>query len=458
MGLVSHGLLAQFQEREADSLRVHQIAAQSSFIASTGSEVPFWLLANNSERISPENARSLLFSLKAQKEARQRTLDYFYGFEAQNAFGNDSRADIIQSYAGVRFKAFDFHAGMREEFFGLSDSTLSIGNLTYGNNARPIPKVVLSTPDWVKSPILGKVFSFKVYLAHGWLERNRHQSGAFIHQKFAYLRSSFLKQKISFTAGVHHHAQWGGTNRQNEISQPAGLTNFARIFFGMPGDQEALQTDRLNALGNHLGTYEFNMTVNLNKFYLSNYAHFIWEDGSGQTISNWRDGLLGISLKAQDANSLVSGVNFEIIRTDDQDAIKYDENGNPFIEPNNYLNNGVYQSGWTYRNRVIGNPIFLIPIPESAGIHRVKNMVNAINIGVEGKVKSVRYTVSFRKYQNSGNYTARFDPDLKLQTILASVTMKLLGGEVTARSSVEWGNYPGNNAGVILSYARSLSL
>lgn len=455
LGLVSHGLLAQFEEQKTDSLRPHQITAESSFITSTGNTVPYWLVANNSGRINPENARSLLFTLKARKEAGQKTLDYFYSFEAQSAFSVDSKTDIIQSYAGVRFKVFDFHVGLKEERFGLNDSTISIGNLTYGNNARPIPKVVLSTPGWVKSPVLGSIFTFKAYMAHGWFERNRYQSNAFLHQKLFYLRAKALNQRLALTVGLHHNAQWGGSNLDQETQQPTGFSNFTRIFLGSSGGADALSTDQRNALGNHLGSYDLSASYDFGSFTIRNYWQFIWEDKSGLTPFNWRDGLIGLSIKIKKPNSLIGGFTAELVRTSSQDAVKYND-GIRIFEPDNYFNNTVYRSGWTYHQRMIGSPVFMILNPEVTSNQKIKNAVNGINLGMEGHYGSIGYRINYLSFKNHGTLKERINPGLTLNLISFDGTLTKGPHVFGLTGSIEWGNYPGNNVGVMVSYARSI--
>lgn len=128
-------------------------------------------------------------------------MELFSSASSQGAFGR-----IIQANAGLEVVDYILSAGLDEEIFGLNDSTLSLGALYYGNNALPIPKIRWQTNGWVDSPILSTVFSFKAYLAHGWMEKNRFQSSALLHQKYLYGRAQFFNKKLSLIAGLHHNA------------------------------------------------------------------------------------------------------------------------------------------------------------------------------------------------------------------------------------------------------------
>ena len=454
MGLVSHCALAQ-HDQIPDSTKRHTLRIGVSALVSAKDELPFWLTANQSGRYSGHGPLGAVTTVHAFNDPGKDLFSLFYGIEGQVETGQKTTPRLIQAYGGVKLGFFDLRIGMKEEFFGVNDSTLSVGNLIYTNNARPIPKVVLETPGWVRSPILGNVFSFKAYLAHGWFELDRYQRSAFLHQKFLYIKAVALNQRLNFIGGLHHNAQWGGFNPDSEVQQPTGLKNYAKIILAQSGGDDALMSDQINALGNHLGTYDFNLSYDLGTFSISNYWQFIWEDRSGLTPFNWRDGLIGLSIKTKNRNQFISGINLELVRTSSQDAFKND-NGVEFIEPDNFLNNNVYRSGWTYHNRVIGNAMFFILNPESRTGTRIKNMINGLNVGLEGKVNEVSYRLNYLSFKNHGNIQERLSPALTLN--LVSLALQYTKGvhHIGAHGAMEWGKYPGRNLGFRVSYARDL--
>lgn len=459
-GLINHGLLAyQFQTDSDSTKQEHTISVTQSAVASGKEELPFWLISNNSGRLNSENYLGSWTQLRLNggNSKSDGAFGYFYGIEANAFLGSQVDFSLTQAYSGLSTRLFNAHLGFKEEFFGLNDSTLSIGNLSYGNNARPIPKIVFSSAGWLKSPILGKYISFKAYLAHGWLEKDRFQSKAFLHQKYFYLRAQFLNQRIQFTGGLNHSAQWGGENEING-RQPVSWADFTRIFFASSGAGDADLTDRINALGNHLGSYDLSASIKLNGYTLINYWQFLWEDKSGLTPFNWRDGIMGWSIKSNSEKGLIQGFNLEVIRTNSQDAIKYDDEGNEIIEPDNFFNNSVYKSGWTYHGRGMANPVFLILNPKANTLELIKNMVNGFNIGIEGDVNQFAYRINFRHFSNQGTFIERFNPALKLSALEINVSMPLKEGSLGLRGVFEWGNYPGKNAGLLISYTQNLNL
>lgn len=459
-GLISHGLLAYQYQADSDSTKKgHTISVTQSVVASGKEELPFWFTSNNSSRLNSENYLGSWTQLRLGGDISKssRSVNYFYEIEANAFLGSQTDFSLTQAYAGLGTRLFSVQLGAREEFFGLNDSTLSIGNLFYGNNARPVPKLVLSSAGWLKSPILGKHVSFRVYLAHGWLEKDRFQSKAFLHQKYFYIRAQLLNRRIQLAGGLNHSAQWSGKSEVNG-RQPVGLADFGRIFFASSGADNANLTDQLNALGNHLGSYDLSASFRFKSLTVRNYWQFLWEDKSGLTPFNWRDGIMGWSIKSNSEKGLIRGFNLEIIRTNSQDAIKYDDDGNKIIEPDSFFNNSVYKSGWTYQGRVMANPVFLILNPGANTLALVKNMVNGFNIGLEGSYKQVSYQVNFRHFSNQGTFLERFSPALNLSGLEVNASMPLKQGDLGLRGVIEWGNYPGKNVGLLISYTRNLNL
>lgn len=459
-GLICHGLWGyQFQEEQDSVHNGHVLSVRQSAVISGRETLPFWLVSNNSFRLDDESYLGLWTNVLLNKAPdTDNTADYFYGIEG-NAFGGSNlNFNLTQAYAGIRFKSIDVHFGSREEFFGLNDSTLSIGNLFYGNNAQPIPKIVIKTAGWTKAPFIGNFLSFQAYFAHGWLEKNRHQSDAFLHQKYLYIRWNLFKNRLFLTGGLHHSAQWAGENLEEGIQQPSGISDFARILIASSGGRNASKNDRLNALGNHLGSYDLSASIRFNRFTVRNYWQFLWEDRSGLTPFNWRDGLMGISVESNVKSGLLTGFNLEIIRTNSQDAIKYAKDGTRIVEPDNFFNNLIYRSGWTFQKRVIGNPVFLILNPGAQSNSLIKNMINGVNVGLKGSYHQLSYRLNYRYFKNNGLFLETFSPALKSNSIGVDLQLPLKASSLRLKGILEWGNYPGKNAGLIFTYTKTLSL
>lgn len=453
-------LIAQ-EGDHSDSINQYSIKAELGGIVTTTGEVPFWMLRNNSGRISEENANGLYQNLHFS--GKNRLFKSFNIYSEAEFVASQSQdgvyGSLIQGNASIQNRFLNLTLGLQEEFFGFNDSTLSVGNIVYGNNARPIPKISLATNGWIKSPVLKKNLSFRAYLAHGWFEENRFQSGAYLHQKYFYLKADLIKNRLTLAAGLNHIAQWGGTNNDTGISQPTGLKNFFKIFIAASGGEDAVITDQQNALGNHLGSYDFNVGYKFGTFSLNGYWQFIFEDSSGLKPVKWRDGLYGLTIKA-DKFKIINRVNFEIVTTTSQDAVKDDGQGGTYLEPDNYMNNGIYADGWTFNNRVLGNAMFLLLDPEIQGTRRVQNMLGGWSIGFAGELYRTHYELKVTNFQNEGLILAPQDPPYELFSIDLKTSLRLNNGLDLGL----WMNYQndnfdqGDNFGLFLTVAKKLWL
>ena len=113
-----------------------------------------------------------------------------------------------------------------------------------------------------------------------------------------------------------------------------------------------LRSDQANALGNHLGSWELYLTKKLNTSQLQFIYNSIFEDGSGSRMANFPDGRYGLFWQAEEKDQLINSIIYEYYNTRDQshDVNKWGAD--------NYLNSQFYTRGWSYRDRVIGSPLF----------------------------------------------------------------------------------------------------
>ena len=434
--------------------KTHEFSVSFGSIIMPNEHRPFWLLSNTSERFGGLNASAVYTILKAQKRVSDgQKLDYFYGTEYVTGASTHLSRRLIQAYAGISYSGFLLTAGKREENFGFVPAELGFGNLVNGTNASPVPKISIQTKDWI--PLLSGSLSVKGYLAHGWLESSRYQSRALLHQKYLYLRLRPPKTPISFIFGMTHNAQWGGENLQNQVKQPLGLRNFSRIFLASMGRDNASQSDQINALGNHLGTWDLKADIALGDWSLENYIQRIWEDGSGLKPKNWFSGIYGISVARKKGSGILNRLNVEIVRTDEQGG-----NLNP-LHPlgnfDNFLNNSVYRSGWTYKNVVIGSPIFLLLDPDNSSNGRIGNIINGVSLFAQGAFRNFDYGISFRRFKNAGIKTDLVEPRHVVRSLMAQGKWTFDKHSFLFQTEYNWGNYVGRGVGFRLEFQRNLT-
>ena len=226
------------------------------------------------------------------------------------------------------------------DFSTYLNNNLSSGSMLIGINALPIPKIGLLGENQIKKY---SKFKFTYGLAHSILDKNDiYNKSPYIHEKFVYLIKNDNNYEYGF--GFVHEAMWGGSTYLNG-EFPSSFNDFLKVIISADGDKVDGQP-HANAIGNHLGIWDFYFIKknksDILKFY---YQHF-FEDTSGLRFANRLDGLWGFEY--QDSSS---GFNFllEYLNTSNQDRDP------PYVREN-YYNHDEYTLGWSYKGYVIGNP------------------------------------------------------------------------------------------------------
>jgi hypothetical protein len=223
-----------------------------------------------------------------------------------------------------------------------------------------------------------------------------------LHQKSFYGRLGKPSWKVKFYGGFNHQVQWGGVLKYadpNNFSAKNGrIASGVKEYFYMITGQSINRVkeggdtatygvnDGWNRLGNHLGTVDLGMEVELAQGKLFMYRQSIYEDGSLYYGNNITDGLHGISFARHAKKGLLKVV-FEYLNTTSQ-------GGNVFTDSSvlrgfdNYLNNGVYNNGWTYFGKGIGTPMLTLDsetdLSPSKKVTYDNSRVEAYYIGIEG--------------------------------------------------------------------------
>ena len=330
--------------------------------------------------------------------------------------------------------------GMRENYISSLNPQLSSGDFMNANNARPIPQIRGSIPDFILVPYTGGNLYIKGDIAIGkyldgeWLEERakpaleRYAKDILSHDKSVYFRfgNIELKNKQQFTFGVIHKTQWGGvlykidnqTNTYNPIAQPQNLNAFLRMFVAKEGSGGASGADQAYVSGSQWGAYIFKYDYKLkNESRISAYIQHFFEDGTGMVFENYPDNLYGLEFQTSE-KSLVSGVVFEYIYTkqqtgtihlgdigDDHNIRPTDKGGN-----DNYYNNVDYVQGPSHFGYSLGTPLFLPPVYNTDGSVNFKgNRIIAFHLGVEGYIfPELQYRLLMTTGKNWGRYYVPF--------------------------------------------------
>ena len=290
-----------------------------------------------------------------------------------------------------------------------------------------------------------------------------------LHHKSLHLKST-LSPTLEVITGIDHYAQWGGTSPEYG-PQPSSFKDYIKILFGAEGGGSATLNDQFNALGNHLGAYLLQVNYKgQNANYIFYYSH-PFEDTSGREMANWQDGLYGVFVDFKKEKSIVSSLLLEFTYTRDMSASGYLSGGtvqNTISAGDNYFNNGIYKSGWTYHGNSIGSPYFTPKPEDEEGITRGvivgDNRFAAFNIGANGYVKNLPYKVllshtTYYGYFNFENqapkeydpYPVQFSGILDIQIPQKKFNLPF---DIAASVAFDAGSYRPKNVGAFLSISK----
>ena len=261
-----------------------------------------------------------------------------------SVFISKDRINIGESF--LKYKIFEdtyIKAGRYyRDFSNYLDNNLSSGSILISHNAKPMPKLGLIGTLYSKKY---NDFSFDYGIAHGVFEKNNFYSKApMLHEKFIYFKHN--KKEFEWGIGLVHEAMWGGRTISGRMpgDQPSTFKDFLKIIIAEDGPDEG--GDHANALGNHLGIWDFYYQINKNDKILKLYYQHFFEDTSGLRFANKSDGLWGIELKDYIVGSTIL---LEYLNTSNQNIDP------PYVNDTYYIH-GLYQSGWSYKGYVLGNP------------------------------------------------------------------------------------------------------
>ena len=436
--------------------------AEMGTLLHTGTQKPFWMISNQQGKYLPEHSTVfgsfyLGSDLYSEEEAyfgrQQDTATPFhvaYGLEAFNRYNGTYDILLNQYFAGISYWYFNLRVGARSQTFGNQWDPLSSGSLLYSGNARPMPKIAVSS-DYIPVPFSRGYVEFKGYLSHGWFEEDRYTASPYLHHKNVYVRVGG-ELPVHAHYGFHHYAMWGGVSPEyGNIG--SDLDSYIRVFMVQSG--ESIQSEVLNRYGNHLGSRNFGLDYRGKNFSLSLYYQTLFEDNSGKAWRNIKDGLWGAGFHNHAEKALLQHATYEFIHTTDQSGRAH-QIGDSIVGGNdNYFNNYLYLSGWSYHRYTLGTPLITSPVMNDNGSIRMQNnKVIAHHMGIDGWLNDSFYYRSLITWSlNYGTNRDSFKPEREELSLLVEVNY-LMGEKrqwmLKGKLAGDLGEMYGRNVGVYL--------
>lgn len=424
---------AQDDEVEMPLQPLHnlQFNMEAQVSASEG-VTPLWLNANKHGLSSLENVNGYMRAAVIRPLSTDSLRKWGIGYGVDVAVATNYTSDVIvqQAFAELRWLHGALSVGSKEYPMQLKNNALSSGSQTLGINARPVPQVRLSMPDYWTIPLTRGWVHVKGHLAFGMMtddnwqkdfthRQTKYTEGTLFHSKAGYLKiggNNEFQAPLSLELGLEMASTFGGRSYLvpgwgsviDVMHNQGGLRGMKNALMLAGSDQD--EGVYHNAAGNQLGSWMARVNYDDEEWKVGAYIDHFFEDHSqlyflgksgygtgdrwnnrtnGLMVYNLKDMLLGIELNLKYGTWLRNLV-VEYIYTKDQSGPLYHDNtpNLPFKVSgiDNYYNHSTF-TGWQHWGQVMGNPLYRSPIYNDDGIIDVRdNRFKAIHIGMSGQL------------------------------------------------------------------------
>jgi len=334
-------------------------------------ESPFWNHSNQRGRVDElTNFSGWVSGLATYKISENAGFELGLGALYQDGFTDKLQLD--ESYLGFQNNWLLTHVGRKQKaelYHGLSATNQ---NILWSLNARPLPGISFQT----KHPIYfwkNAGLAFEASLEEFITDDNRYVKDTRIHHKSFHLVFDKI-QNFEIKVGLQHFVEWAGTS-PDFGKLPGSFSDYLDVFTGQEGNVD-VGGQEVNALGNQLGSYEIYINTMVSDYKVQIIYNHLFEDKSGMLLRNTPDGRYGIYIEDPEPGKWVDAFMYELYYTRNQSKNFPTSDGT-----DNYFNNHLYRSGWTYENRILGVPF--ITLDENR--FRVNNnKIIAHHIGISG--------------------------------------------------------------------------
>jgi hypothetical protein len=448
---------------DCQSLKVPEYSIEAGGIGSIGRQTPFWLVCNQSGKNSNRLTSGFVSAKIHSGIDTGKAISFGYGLELLDRQDGNNNFRIQQANVKLKYRFIYLRIGSEEDPYGNQDSTLSSGSMLWSENTRPMPKIVISTNGYTDVPFTKGYVQFSGLLAHGWFGDDGYVKDVYLHHKYVYIKAGG-NLPVNISMGLQHYAMWGGVSTDTAIGKlPADLNAYTKVFFAKhshDNNPDIPLNEALNKLGNHLGSWNYGIDIKLDNYLLGLYYQTIFEDYSGYSKFFMRDGLWGFSVKTKNARKLIHAFTYEYIHTSYQSGPPAAISTQFTRGNDNYFNNSIYRSGWTYNNYTIGTPLISSPaIIKGESIYLTNNRVIAHQIGIQGELNEfLNYRMLITTSNNYGTYSMPFPKTEPVQSVFLELNksvQRFHGVEIAAQIAADHGRLYGNNAGILLKIRKS---
>jgi len=440
--------------QEKDTLSKHTAESQISLNGfGTNAQMPFWLRANQYTTTPETSGGSLVLGRKSVMSLKSAWRVGYGANVVVNLTSSKNQLILPELYGNVKYKKWEFYAGRKKETFGFADTTLGTGPYSWSGNALPMPKVQLSISEYLPLKFTKNRIAIKGTFAHGWFGSGDYAHGYMLHQKSFYARWGSPKSMIKLYGGFTHNVQWAGKTRDSlttvlNQTLPSSFRDYIYVvtgsggLLGKGGGTNAF--DSTNRVGNHLGTIDIGIVLELKKLELTIYRQNIFEDGSLYYLNSIKDGLNGIVLRNLFPQRVKGKLSLERVVVE---FLYTMSQGGPIFGPtnftrgnDNYFNHQQYYDGWSYQRRIIGTPFIVnqadtkVKDPYNSYEVANNNRVRVYHLGFQGYIgQNIQYLSKLSLSHNYGTYNLPYANAVKQISGLFQ-----LSGQIDALNGLMW--------------------
>lgn len=419
---------------------------------SSKSTLPFWMTANKFGTVPNSHHSSVYTEVFSEFNNPESNFSFAYKASFTGYLASKNDIFINELYGSLKFKGIQLDLGSKNDDIKWEGLSSSNGDIIKSTNTRALPGFNLKTTDYLKLPFAKKWLRVKANYAEYLLNDKRIDDGLHLHHKSLYFKS-ILSDKFSLIAGMDHYVQWGGTSKEYG-NTPFSFKDYVRINIGYSGGEGALIGDQINALGNTVGAYLFQMNYTGEKTNWNAYWSHPFEDRSGRELSNYPDALYGLFIDLKKPKSFITHVLGEFTYT------KHMSGSSGISGRDNYFNNGYYLSGWTYFGHTIGTPFFRTKEPvegNTAGVDENYSRFAAYHLGFKGFLsKRIQYKTNFSYVRYPGWFDTPINKEQFSSYVEFYLHPKKIPFEIVAGAAADFGSVLPNNFGGFLEVRFSL--
>lgn len=426
-----------------------------------------YLFHTNTYGVIPTNGSFALAQAsfhKVYSPHNPRFFQWSAGAELIATANKSSSVFFTDLFVAAKAGPVEISIGQRKDFYGLGDSLSTTGAVAISSNARPYPKIQISTPHFVNIIPGNDIITFKFSYSDGLFGPARSIYGnvrtvpeIYLHHKSIYLKLGKKSHILNLFAGFNHQVMWGG---EDKIFS-GGLKRSEAYRYVVLGKPWAA-----SRVGNHFGTIDIGMQLQGKAWTAFLYRQSIYEDGSIANLSNIADGLNGLRLKRNNRQYdgfQLNTVLLEYVYTKYQGGNVFDFITGTFGR-DNYFNHYVYSQGWSYKGRTFGTPLIAPQhlmrdeLKSSPNLFTANNRLIAFHAAIEGSFNKATFLLKASHSINSGTYNKPFSSSIKQTSLLARIETPLMfinESYLNLSLGTDFGHFYPNNTAILIGWRKS---